>query len=249
MKGITLIILVSGILLTLVASADVKETVQEISLGLLDETKIIDDNEFLIYSFTGTADYVINVSIDVINGNAIDIFLMNSEQFIEYQSMMLGGSSEGFKSYQVGKGTNIKSKFYSFEFPKTDKYYITIDNTNQPKGGAEPSGSVEVRIKIIDGGCPKCEKRAEAIKEAMEKARDLGHELANRTRPPQGHELANRTRPPQGHELANRTRPPQGHELANRTRPPHGSAIGFEAIYSILTFTVVFYLLKKDKTR
>lgn len=155
-----------------------KGTIQEITLGSLDETRAVGYNDYLVYSFSGIRIVSINVSLEVINGNAVDVFLLDSGQFTDYQSMMLGGSSEAFRDYAVGGGKNIKSKSYSFTFDHPDKYYIIIDNTDQPKDGAKPSGSADVKIKIM--------------------------------------------------------------EETQQSTP------GFEFIYSILLFTVVFYLLKKD---
>jgi uncharacterized protein YbcI/phage-related protein len=147
---ILLLILLSEILITptVLGASDIKETLQDITLGTLEETKILKENEYLIYSFMGTMGEKINVNIDVTNGGAIDVFLMDSTGFTKYQSMMLGGSSKEFGSKQIGQGMNVKSKSYSFIFPLTDRYYIAIDNTVQPNGGANPSGQVDAKISI-----------------------------------------------------------------------------------------------------
>jgi len=145
-----------------------KETIQQITLdSFFDETRTINDNEYLVYSFSGNSGNVINVSIDVVNGNAIDIFLLNSEQFINYQSILLGSSSKDFYFFSIGHGNKIKSKSYSFEFPETDKYYIMIDNTFRPENGAIPSGNVDVKLTITNEGCPSCIKAIEALEEDL----------------------------------------------------------------------------------
>jgi hypothetical protein len=54
-----------------------------------------------------------------------------------------------FSSLAPGLGKNVKSKSYTLTFDHTDRYYIVVDNSIQPAGGAEPSGEVDVKIKIV----------------------------------------------------------------------------------------------------
>ncbi len=125
-----------------------KGAIQEITLGSLDETRTVGYNEYLVYSFSGTRSVSVNVSLEVINGNSVDVFLLDSGKFTNYQSTMLGGGSESFDSFAAGQGKNVKSKSYAWELPQTDRYFIVIDNTVQPAEGAKPTGQVDVRIKI-----------------------------------------------------------------------------------------------------
>ncbi len=125
-----------------------KEILQDITLGVLDETRIIKASGYLVYSFLGDKGEKINMNLEVINGEAIDVFIMDSSGFTDFQSMMLGGSSEEFSSLATGQGRNVKSKSYTFTFDHTDRYYIVVDNSIQPVGGAKPSGQVDVKIKI-----------------------------------------------------------------------------------------------------
>lgn len=132
-----------------------KEIIQEIKTDSVDESRTVGYNEYLVYSFSGSSGESISVSLEVINGNPVDVFLLDSKMFANYQSMMLGGAAEGFRDYAVGEGLGIKSKSYTFTFSETDRYYIVIDNTVQPKGGAEPPGQIDVKMRINKEGLLK----------------------------------------------------------------------------------------------
>ncbi len=179
MKKIALITLFCIILVTSTALAEplYPSTIQIIASGSLDETRTISANEYFVYSVVENQLDKINVNIGVVNGGAIDVLLMDSNQFVNYQSKMSNMGGGITENIVAGGGYNIKSKSYTMTFPTAGTYYIVIDNTNQPQGGADPSGPVDVKIHI-----------------ATEKAY---------------------------------------------------STPGFEAIYSILLFTIVFYLVRK----
>lgn len=124
-----------------------RETIKEINLGTaLDETTTIKNEEYLVYKFLGNKGDIINVNIWVVNGNPINTFLMNSDYFSSFESMMLGGSAKDFSSIEEGSGKNIKEKLYRFTLPDTGKYYIIIDNTNRL--GDQSQGNVDIRVKI-----------------------------------------------------------------------------------------------------
>lgn len=152
---VILVILIFQLLIVFADSGPIENVQSIVVESFFNETKTIGNDEFLAYTFSGVDLYVVNIDVDVINGEEVDIFLMNSEDFISYQSVMLGGDFTQFSSYSVGRGMKVKSKSYTFEFPKTDRYYLIIDNTFQPEYGALPSGSVDVKVTIVDGGCPK----------------------------------------------------------------------------------------------
>ncbi len=119
------------------------EIFQDIILGKLDETKTIKADEYLIYSFIGTQNEKAKISFEVISGGPIDVTLMDSGEFIKFQSSMQG-KNVNFRRWPVAN--NVKSTTYTFTFPNTDRYYILIDNTVYED--AKPIGSVDVNVKI-----------------------------------------------------------------------------------------------------
>src|SRR3972149_6536089 len=89
---------------TALAIIELKETILERTFDSWGETKKIGVNEYVVYKFQGNSTNKIDVGIEVVSGDSIDTFLMNSEDFVNYQSMMKSGSPGQFNSYPSGKG-------------------------------------------------------------------------------------------------------------------------------------------------
>lgn len=85
---------------------------------------------------------VLNVNIQVTNGGPIDVLLMKSSDYVDYLAY------RDFDYYAGGSSYGIKSKSYSYTFPENDDYYLVMDNTNEPEGGATPTGTVALYAKI-----------------------------------------------------------------------------------------------------
>lgn len=187
---ITLIVLTISISSAL-AITELKETIREITLDHWSETRKIAVNEYLIYKFQGMNTNTVDVTIEVVSGDSIDMFLLNSEDFTGYQSMMQSGISRKFNSYSIGKGMNLKYMNYSFEIPADDTYYIVEDNTYLPNNGASPGRSAEVNIKYTKTRCQECEEAAletqkrneEAARQYEEAQRKLQEEM-NKSKEP-----------------------------------------------------------------
>lgn len=169
-----LIILISSAL----AITELKGTIREMASVDWSETTRIPMNEYLVYKFQGINTNTVDITIEVIgSGDSIDVFLLNSEDFTGYQSMMQSGMSRKFNSYFIGKGMNMKYINYSFEIPADGTYYIVEDNTYLPNNGASPAGSAEVIIKFNRTRCLECEAAAlETQKRNEEAARQYEEE-------------------------------------------------------------------------
>ncbi len=181
MKKIVLIALLGLTILISSASAIIesKETIREITLDHWSETRKIEANEYLVYKFAGIGTNMIEVSIEVVSGDSIDMILLNSGDFTEYQSMMQSGRARQFNSYSTGKGMNLRYMSYSFEIPANDTYYIVEDNTPLPNNGGQPGGSVLVEMKFTKSRCLKCEDAAREVQKRAEEA-DLQSQEAQR---------------------------------------------------------------------
>lgn len=115
----------------------------------LDETKSIDADMYYQISLTGIeAGDVLNVNVQVTKGDAVDVLLMKSSDYVDYLTAAQSEQGGTFNYYVDGSSNSVKSKTYSFTFPESGDYYIVIDNTDNPIGGANPTGSVDVRAKI-----------------------------------------------------------------------------------------------------
>lgn len=115
----------------------------------LDETKSIDMDMYNEISLTGieTGD-ILNVNIQVTKGGPIDVMLMKSSDYVNYLKAAQSEQGGTFKYYVDGSSKSIRSKKYSFTFPENGEYYLVMDNTVNPIGGANPIGSVDVHVKI-----------------------------------------------------------------------------------------------------
>lgn len=108
---------------------------------IFDETNVIESGEYLGFSFTeldGNKSKYVQADIQVVNGGAIDIFVIDGENYTKYQD---GYDIEGAATNIVEQ---VKGKVYRFSVSDGD-YYIVIDNTK----GVE---SVDVRTKLMMSG-------------------------------------------------------------------------------------------------
>ncbi len=173
MKKIVLIalLMITMSISSVSAVSEIKETIREISSDDWIETKKIDFNEYLVYKFHGAATNTVEVTLEVVRGDSIDTFILNSADYPDFQSMMQSGKSKPFNAYSTGKGMNIKFLTYSFEIPADDTYYIVQDNSYLPNNGGTPGGSVDVKIKFTKTRCMECEETLEVQKRIEEEAR------------------------------------------------------------------------------
>lgn len=115
----------------------------------LDETKSINEDMYNEISLTGIkAGDVLDVNIQVTSGDAVDVLLMKSADYVNYLTAAQSEQGGVFNYYVEGSSNSVKSKTYSFTFPEDGEYYLVIDNTIIPSGGANPTGPVDVRAKI-----------------------------------------------------------------------------------------------------
>lgn len=120
--------------------------------AIFDETNVIESGEYLGFSFTeldSNKSKYVQADIQVVNGGAIDIFVIDSENYTKYQD---GYDIEGVTTSVVEQ---VKGKVYRFSIPDGD-YYIVVDNTK----GVE---SVDVRTKLMMSGSMVEEPGFEAI--------------------------------------------------------------------------------------
>ncbi len=148
-----------------------KETIRDMSMDSWSETRKIEFNEYLIYRFQGIRTNTVNVTIEVMSGDSVDMLLLDSNNFTEYQSMMQSGRPREFSSYSTGKGMSLKYMTYSFEIPEDSTYYIVEDNTYLPNNGGAPGGSVDVKITFNRKRCLECEQAVLKEQERMEEAK------------------------------------------------------------------------------
>ena len=170
------IVLIALIVLTIFISpafaiTEIQGTVREITSDYWTETKRIGVNEYLTYRFQGASTDTVNVTIEVVSGESIDTFILSSENFTDYLSMIQSGRAKTYKPYSTGKGLDLKYITYSFKVPEDGIYYIIEDNSYLPNNGGTPYKSVEVNIKFDKIRCLECEEAALEARKSEETAR------------------------------------------------------------------------------
>ena len=114
---------------------------------LVDESPFINYGSYWHVSTVFQQGMSIYVSIRVEEGGPIDVLLMDSGQFLEFQRFMEGRAGS-FYHFRKGSALNVKSISFTFTFPSNDRYFIVLNNAGHIEGGADPVGDVTVYIKV-----------------------------------------------------------------------------------------------------
>jgi len=121
---------------------------------IVDETISLDMDYYWSSSALYYAGDILEVTVKT-DGAPVDVFLMNAQDFDEYEDMQNDQSgADGFNYYVDGSALKVVKKRYTFEIPETNTYYIVVDNTIQPEGGADPRRSVNVHVAITGEEAP-----------------------------------------------------------------------------------------------
>lgn len=110
---------------------------------VLDETTTVYWDEYLFYPVRLDKGDLITISMTT-DGSPIDLFLMNAQDFDEYDRVQTG-----YVTYYVeGSALHVVSKTYTWTVPESNTYYIVADNTDAPDGGAYAGRAVNVHVVI-----------------------------------------------------------------------------------------------------
>jgi hypothetical protein len=113
---------------------------------ILDEQIIVERDDHAYMELSGKKGGSLEIDVKVIEGDPIDLFMMNQTNFQIYLK------KGDFDYYEKGSALNIYSKKYTFEAPETADYIFVVDNSEL--GIAYSFSSVQVRIVITDLGMP-----------------------------------------------------------------------------------------------
>lgn len=118
-------------------------------ITILDETTTVYSDEYLSYSnrLDGGTTITIGVWTD---GTPVDLFLMNAQDFDEYESVQQTWEAETFSYYVAGSALHVVSKTYTWVVPKSNTYYIVVDNTDAPDYGSYAGRAVNVHVVISE---------------------------------------------------------------------------------------------------
>ncbi len=116
--------------------------------SIFDEAKTVPKGYYQYYSMIMNPGIVVNVSVST-NGSPVDIMVMDSDNFGKYVSAVNSLTGGTWDTYDSEK--SVVNESFRFIAPGTDRYYIIIDNTRSPEGGAYAGEDVNVRTMITSG--------------------------------------------------------------------------------------------------
>jgi hypothetical protein len=90
----------------------------------------------------------LEVSVDVLSGGPVDVFLMNSENKINWDKYV-EGQSPSFVYISQGSALKTKLLRYVFIVPQKDTYFVIVSNRGGIPGGATPTGDVVAHVKML----------------------------------------------------------------------------------------------------
>lgn len=138
------IILISTIVFILMA---IFASTAEAARVNIDQTRTIDLEKYYEIPLTEVKQGdVLNVEIQVTSGSAIDALVMKSSDYPGYLNANKQKGTFNYIEEASMKGqTTLK---YSYKFKEGGDYYLVLDNTDVPKGGAAPQNQVEMTLKV-----------------------------------------------------------------------------------------------------
>lgn len=86
------------------------------------------------------------VRVAILAGQPVDVFLLDSAGFGSYQA------GTDFDSYTTGTQLNTDVKTYEWDAPGRDTYYIVVDNSDNPDGGAPAADDLALDVTIFNLG-------------------------------------------------------------------------------------------------
>ena len=113
-----------------------------------DETKYLEQGAYWFASTVLDEGHEIEVTAEVEQGGPIDVLLLNSDQYLQFEQFMEGEGTT-LEYFVVGSALNVTSKSYAFQIPSSDRYYVVISNAGGIEGGATPEGDVAVYLKVL----------------------------------------------------------------------------------------------------
>lgn len=115
------------------------------TVTLFDESRQIPKNNFMYYEVTAQAGETLDIGVTT-DGSAIDVMVMNSVQFDEYQDAVQGLNDGTW--HTIDTVTYVVSKTVSYTVDEDDTYYVVFDNSADPSDGANAGQDVNAHMVI-----------------------------------------------------------------------------------------------------
>jgi hypothetical protein len=107
-----------------------------------EERVEVELDDYQTLELQGKKDGVLEINVKVLEGDAVDVFLMNETNFYNY----IG--DRDYEYYEDGSALNINEKKWTFKAPEDGIYHVVLDNTD--KGVAYPTSDIVVKVVVSD---------------------------------------------------------------------------------------------------
>jgi hypothetical protein len=118
---------------------------------LVEDTLWIDKGEYFIYEFPARRGDILNITVSVLDGGYVDFFLMEEDKKEQFEGWF-NETEVKFYAYDNGKGLNISYSKLVFTSPKTDNWFIILNNYGHMKDGAFPKKEVHLFVQVLNSG-------------------------------------------------------------------------------------------------
>ena len=118
---------------------------------LVEDTLWIDKGDYFIYEFPARRGDILNITVSVLDGGYVDFFLMEEEKKEQFEGWF-NETEVKFYAYDNGKGLNISDSKLVFTSPKTDNWFIILNNYGHMKDGAFPKKEVHLYVQVLNTG-------------------------------------------------------------------------------------------------
>jgi hypothetical protein len=116
--------------------------------GFIDTTAIINPDEYLFLELKALQQgWALILDLEVLNDMKIDVMLMDAANYDKY--IVNRPMESTFRYYADASAVSVAELNYTFAIPQDGTYYLVLDNTHTPKGGAKPVGSVLVKVRVV----------------------------------------------------------------------------------------------------
>lgn len=117
------------------------------TIQILDDTVWVDLGQYHIYEFQAKRGDNLNITVEVLGGGPIDYFLMETDKKVQFEGWF-NGTEVKFFAYENGKALNITYSNLLFTVPKSDNWYIILNNYGHMKDGAFAVNEVHLYVHI-----------------------------------------------------------------------------------------------------
>ncbi len=116
---------------------------------LVDETAGAGSGQSAFYAFDLAQGAQVSVDVGVRTpvGGTVDVFLLNANEYASYQNEGQGRGK--FQYARENANLNVNSISFTFTAPAGGTYYLVIDNSDLPSGGAPALPAVQAKVKVV----------------------------------------------------------------------------------------------------